>query len=321
VEQEWTIIDNPKELIRVEDSRGIPVIVFHSSSPVHIASLSTDVTQSIIQVDNTKYRGAITATRKNSHWLTIINRLSIEQYLYGVVPREMPSSWHMEALKAQAVAARGFAMANIGKYQNNGFDLCTTVNTQVYGGYSSEHQRTNQAVDQTSGKVMTADGKLVIPYYHANSGGHTESSEYVWNEAVSYARGVSDPYSLNEPYAEWETNLSHQEIEQMLLERQIDIGSITDLMITDTSPNGRVQELVINGTHGYHILHKQQTRWVFGLRSNYYEMTLQQQSVVFSGRGSGHGIGMSQHGARGMAEDGYSWQQILSHYYTGIRIE
>ncbi|MDW7671166.1 MAG: SpoIID/LytB domain-containing protein [Bacillota bacterium] len=320
-QQDWIVLDNRKELISVEDSRGMPVIVFHSSSPVHIASLSADVAQSIIQAGDSKYRGTITATRKNSQWLTIINRLSIEQYLYGVVPREMPASWHMEALKAQAVAARGFAMANIGKYQNDGFDLCTTVNTQVYGGYSSEHQRTNQAVDETSGKVMTANGKLVIPYYHANSGGHTESSEYVWNEAVSYARGVIDPYSLNAPYAEWETILSYQEIEQMLQQRQVFIGNVTDLMITDISPNGRVQELLISGHQGLHILQKQQTRWMFGLQSNYYEITQQQQSVVFSGRGSGHGIGMSQHGARRMAEDGYSWQQILSHYYTVIRIE
>lgn len=318
---DWTFVQSSPDRIRVETSNGMTLLVYSGSNPPYFSSLTTDIRQSVLQAGQSKYRGTITAIRTDYQPLTIVNKLSIEQYLYGVVPREMPHTWHIEALKAQAVAARGFAMANIGKNETQGFDVCNTTYSQVYGGYAAEQSNTNQAVDQTHGKVMTAAGKLVIPYYHSSSGGRTESSEYVWNAAVSYARGIDDPYSLDAPHARWDAVFTLNEVEQMLQQRGIHVGSVTDLRIMEFSPNGRVQELVIYGTNGSQSLYKQDTRSFFGLRSNYFDLTIQDNSVMIEGRGYGHGVGMSQHGARGMADNGYSWQQILAHYYTGVRIE
>ncbi len=171
-------------------------------------------------LDLKKYRGAATALRQNNSNLTIVNLLPTEKYLYGVVPREMPHSWPEEALKAQAVAARGFAVASINKYIDHGFNLCNTVNSQVYGGYEAEQSRTNRAVDLTRGQVITYNGHLAIPYYHSSSGGHTEDSENIWTNAVPYIRGVQDEYSLNSPHKEWEKALKKSEIESILRKKQ-----------------------------------------------------------------------------------------------------
>ena len=319
--REWTTLGTNSDFIRIADRQNNPIILYHDNAPLYISDLSKSINQSVLQVGNEKYRGAVTARSHNDHLLTVINRLPLEQYLYGVVPREMPASWHIEALKAQAVAARGFALANIGKYGYLGFDVCNTVNSQVYGGYNSEKAATTKAVDETYGKIMSSNGELVIPYYHSNSGGQTESSENVWREAVSYVRGVYDPYSIDAPHSQWQETISLRDIETKLIQNQINIGNIIDFTVIEVSPNGRVLELEVRGTQGSHTVLKQETRWIFDLKSNYFTITMDNDRVLITGYGYGHGVGMSQHGARVMAESGFSWQQILQHYYTNIRIE
>ncbi|MEN1762278.1 SpoIID/LytB domain-containing protein [Anoxynatronum sibiricum] len=317
----WHVVAADSRRVRINNSTGNPIIVYSSETPLHIISGSNIPDQSLVQIGQSKYRGSVTAIRKPFENLTVINRLPIEQYLYGVVPREMPHSWSLEALKAQAVAARGFAMANLGKYHDLGFDVCTTVNSQVYGGYASEQSSTNQAVDQTAGIMMTYQGELVIPYYHSNSGGRTESSENVWREAVPYARGVEDSYSLNTTHASWEVSMTYSELEQAMRNSQMDIGEVESVYIDETTENGRVSRLVVVGSQGTQEIIRQENRWVFGLKSHYFDIQLTNGSVIFYGKGFGHGVGMSQYGAKAMAEAGYSWQQILQHYYLGVHIE
>lgn len=317
----WVIHGIQQDRVRLTNHQNVPVLIYHDLSPLYLIDYTGRIEESILQIGSNKYRGAVTALRNNESRLTVINRLLIEQYLYGVVPREMPASWHMEALKAQAVAARGFALANIGRFRSIGFDVCNSVNSQVYGGYNAETARTRRAVDETYGKVMTFNGKLIVPYFHSNSGGQTESSENVWTEALPYARGVYDPYSLDAPHSKWSESISFGQLEQRLLQNDINIGNISHLYVEEISENGRVMRLIIHGTRGSHALLKQESRWIFGLRSNYYRVSVNNNHVVFEGRGFGHGVGMSQHGARVMAELGYSWQDILAHYYSGIRIE
>jgi stage II sporulation protein D len=189
-DRDWTLVNPTYTRIRAENQNGNPVFIYDTNTQPYIASsaAANDPYASIVQVNQTRYRGMIGAVRMPAQNLTVINRLPLEQYLYGVVPKEMPHSWNIEALKAQAVAARGFALANVGKLQSKGFDVCTTVNTQVYGGYSSEQTSTNQAVDQTAGKIMSYLGKLIIPYYHSSSGGQTESSEYIWQRGAALCK-------------------------------------------------------------------------------------------------------------------------------------
>ena len=265
----------------------------------------------------------MTATRENNSDLTVINLLPMEKYLYGVVPREMPHSWPEEALKAQAVAARGFTVASLNKYIEFGFNLCSTVHSQVYGGYDVEQRSTNRAVDQTKGQIITYNGHLAIPYYHSTSGGRTESSENIWTNAVPYIRGVSDKYSLNSPHSEWEVALSKEEIESLLMKNQYHIGELENLYVAEISENGRVLSFMIEGTNGKRELIKQESRTLLGLRSSWFEVEYDagNETYFFNGKGYGHGIGMSQYGAKGMADEGYHYTDILKHYYTGVRIQ
>ena len=295
-------------------------LYYSNNSPLYFSS-GSDPNLSMIQIDNNLYRGTATARNQSDYRMTVINKLNVEHYLYGVVPKEMPSSWHEEALKAQAVAARGFALSNLNRYSQYGFDICTTVNSQVYGGYQNEKESTNRAVDQTSGRLITYQGKLAIPYYHSSSGGQTESTENIWSTSVPYAVGVDDPFSLDSPHANWTVTVTFPDIEAALRERQIFVGRVADVLIEEHSENGKVIGLRIDGTEGSHLLTKQEPRWVFGLRSNDFDITKVDNAVSFNGRGYGHGVGMSQYGAKSMAEAGYSWQDILRYYYSGIAIE
>jgi len=127
---------------------------------------------------------------KDSGGLTVVNDINLELYLLGVVPSEMPSSWNMEAHKAQAIAARSYAIANLGKRASRGYDLKDTPEDQAYGGASSETFKTNNAVIATQGQVLTNNNKIISAYYHASAGGHTVNSGQVWNKNLPYLKSV-----------------------------------------------------------------------------------------------------------------------------------
>ncbi|QXM05927.1 SpoIID/LytB domain-containing protein [Crassaminicella indica] len=356
----------------------------------------------IIELDGKKFRGSMMIKRYLDSDLTVINQLGLDEYLYSVVPKEMSGDWPIEAQKAQAVAARSYAVLNLNRHKNYGFDLCSSIHCQVYGGYSSENPRTQRAVDETKGKVITYDGKVVAALYHSNSGGHTEDSENVWSNPLGYLRGVEDPYSIGVPNDHWTKVYKKQQIEDLLSSHGMFVGSITNIIVKERSSNGRVLKLEIQGTNGNQILEKGQIRNIFGnrnLKSTWFDIVnnstdsgklaeeanfedkyvitaegvkkikLQNQYIdngreksliniqdkyiitdkgldkielknkelnredkskfnstgadqyVFIGKGYGHGVGMSQWGAKKMAEQGFTYEQILSHYYTGIRIE
>ncbi len=142
------------------------------------------------------YRGFLRVQNKGNK-LTVINDVGLEDYIKGVVPSEMPSSWEMEALKAQAIAARSYALANLGKRANLGFDLKDTPEDQAYGGASAETVRTNTAVEQTSKLVLTYNYKVVSAYYSASAGGQTISAKDVWGAEVPYIRADIPSYDGN----------------------------------------------------------------------------------------------------------------------------
>lgn len=142
-----------------------------------------------VSAKNRWYRGILIIQNKNQK-LTVINDVNMEDYLKGVVPSEMPSSWELEALKAQAVAARSYALANLGKRASLGFDLKDTPEDQAYGGATAETAKTNNAVDETSGLVLTYNYKVVSAFYSASAGGHTVNSKQVWGSDLPYIRAV-----------------------------------------------------------------------------------------------------------------------------------
>ena len=313
----------------------------------------TPADQSTILIGGTEYRGSARFIH-TSQGLTVINYVDLEDYLKGVVPGEMPASWHSEALKAQAVCARNYALANWNKYQKYGFNLDDTVQTQVYRGVQAEHPRSNAAVEETQGIFLKYDGQYANTFFYSSSGGYTEYSENVWGTPFPYLVGVEDPYDTSQ---EWIVPFTPEEIKAKLKAKGVNIGDIIDIQVLETSPAGRNINVKIVGTDGTHTLQKEQARSLFGLRSNLFTITkkgldavavtvvtatgLEERQIdqpiltstgiievntgtpteyVMKGTGFGHGVGMSQYGAKGMAEAGYNFEQILTHYFTGTTL-
>lgn len=381
VEGQMKVVQPDKRRIFIDAYGGQVILAFDKGDNVFIGSTNDDVLSSIVQVEKRKYRGYISFNRVGDE-LATINYINLEQYLYGVIPREMSGSWHMEALKAQAVAARNYALQRLGAHGNEGYDLCDTTHCQVYGGYDSESINSNRAVVDTTNRVLTYNGKLISTFYHSSSGGKTEDSENVWSSVISYLRGVDDEFSLGAPNDSWKLVMSESQIRQMLLDNGIDVGEIIAIQPIEYSDSGRVIKLVIIGREGIHFIENEKSRAIFGynsLKSTMYEvesqggvyvlgansssarrMSLDQATIisatgidtptrgsgredsstmqvfngnqlktmsspsieyVFEGSGWGHGLGMSQWGAKKMAEEGYTYEQILQHYYTGTKVE
>jgi stage II sporulation protein D len=225
----------------------------------------------VINVDGTNYRGNIEIRRTDESDMTIINHLSMQEYLYGVVPREIGSGSPKEALKAQAISARTFATKNYKKRLSLGFNLTNSTDDQAYGGYDWEKSSSNEAVDETEGLVITYKGEPINAYFYSTSGGYTESPENVWVSSVPYLKSVPDTY---EPFIEgnttWEVTLTADEVKQCLKSKDIDVGDIVDLIPLERSEAGRVTSLKIVGTNGEKIITKLAVRTYFGLKSQWY---------------------------------------------------
>ena len=324
----------------------------------------------MITLDGHPYRGAIEFARLGSTGLTAINIVSLEEYLLSVVPSEMPASWHPEALKAQAVAARTYALHMVARGSSHtGFDLCDRVCCQVYRGAGVEYENSSNAVWATAGLAAYFNGQLIEAVYFASSGGMTENSENVWQNAAPYLVAVLDPHEFEPVF--WTRTFTLNEISHLLTQnRQGFVGAATNISIASTLPSGRVESLIIQGTGGQIVLEREEIRTFFSPSSDGSLMsrnfviggtstpaeisifdgrqTITTQAsglyiingnraldliplqtvtvpvgdtITLTGQGFGHGVGMSQRGAEGMARQGYNFRQILSHFYRGISIQ
>ena len=330
----------------------------------------------ILKMNNTYYRGDIEVGRRPESDLTVINIVPFEQYLYGVVPVEMEAGSHPEALKAQAVAARTYALNCLGKHGDLGFDLCCTSYCQVYKGYSAEKASTNSAVDATKGKKVMYNGQLAKVFYFSSSGGKTEDVENVWGVPLPYLKSVEDNYENGKSrnYS-WQAVYAADEIKNIMIDRKIDLGNILGITINKLSQAGRVTELTVKGTKGERtytrygcktFLSRLCSQWydistdadAYAVNSSPEKIRVQLEgkravskegektigsssdkvfiigagslkrsipavpsAYTFTGSGWGHGVGMSQEGAKGMANAGFTYEQILKHYFIGTEIE
>jgi stage II sporulation protein D len=279
-----------------------------------------------LYLDIYPYRGVLELRRTAAGRLTVINELDLEEYLYGVLKNEVDPQWPTEALKAQAVASRTWALYSLNRFASEGYDVCATADCQVYRGVTAEDPRTSAAVDETRGEVMTYQGRPIFAAYHSDSGGSTESSELVWGGAYVYLRGVADPYSVGAPRHEWIVRMDLATFENRVRRSGRMIANVTGIEVAEATPSGRAALLRVAGAHGVLLLRGAELRAVLGadLRSTLFTVRLvpdDPPQVEFQGRGSGHGVGLSQWGARGMAEVGRRYQEILSYYYSGIAFE
>ena len=260
------------------------------------------------------YRGETQLVNDGSD-LTVINRVELEDYLYSVVGGEMPTSWPIEALKAQAVAARSYALHESNRSGNRLYDLESTTASQVYKGIKSETRSTHEAVNSTEGQVLTYGGKPILAVFHSSSGGHTENVEDVWSRPLPYLKSVVD-YDHTAPVYEWQKALSGREIGYRLG----NVGSVRSIIPQQVTPQGRIKRLKVVGDQGSKTISGQTFRKALDLRSTLFQVDGNTQRFIISGRGFGHGIGLSQWGANYLATQGANYRQILGHYYQNVKL-
>lgn len=250
--------------------------------------------------------------------LTAVNWVDLEEYLYSVIGGEMNSSWPQEALKAQAIAARTYALYKREQQRNNPiFDLGDTPDRwQIYKGVSSESRNTYAAVDSTAGQVLTYDNRIILSVFHACSGGHTENVEDVWGNPLPYLRAVQD-FDQNIKECNWSRTFTPGEISS----RISGVGNVRDMIIESLSPFRSVKTLRIVGDQGTKVLKGEAVRTALKLRSTRFTLNKDANgNFTLQGLGFGHGLGMSQWGAYNLAKQGANHLQILGHYYKGVAL-
>lgn len=279
-----------------------------------------------LALDGRRYRGAL-ELRHRGAGLTAVNIVPVDDYLLSVVPEEMPTDWPTEALKAQSVAARSFALKSRGRHAAEGYDLCTTTHCQLYKGIASEKTASTAAVRATRGEVLTYGGQPIEALFHTDSGGMTESSEDVWGSHVPYLRAVRDTPLGTMP---WTKTMSTADLEQKLAAKGHNIGRLRAIELSplavgraakDRTASGRVRAMTVTGTKGSVTLSGTAWRSLLGLKSTLFSAKLTKDSVTFTGFGAGHGLGISQWGAKRLAETDSSYADILHHYYTGVTLQ
>ncbi|TVR05416.1 MAG: SpoIID/LytB domain-containing protein [Spirochaetaceae bacterium] len=304
--------------------------------------------------EDRSYRGVIRLLSRPDRGATVVNVLDVESYLLSVVPSEMPALWPEAALEAQAVAARSYTLAPRPRFHPRGFDLLASVTSAFYRGVGGEHPRTTAAVLQTAGMVLTHGENALDAVYSANSAGYTEGAESVWGFASPLV-GVSDPllpsreslpppadleawladrptsHSNHERFSSfaayrWSLWVSVEELAQRLAHPSI--GRITALVTRGRGASGRVEAVEVVGTEGSVRVERDLIRSrLGGLRSNLFSVSPRLGTdglpthFVFSGAGWGHGVGMCQSGAAGMASAGFTAEEILGHYYPQAPLE
>jgi stage II sporulation protein D len=255
------------------------------------------------------YRGTTRLIRQNDG-ITAINKVDLEQYLYSVVGAEAVSSWPIEALKAQAVAARSYALYKRKTGSNGIYDVDTTIGTQVYKGLDSEYTTTHQAVDSTLGQIMTYNNQVILAAFHSSSGGYTENVEDVWTSPLPYLRGVVD-YDQKSPVFEWQQVIPVSKIQSLVA----GVGKITGFQPVEMTPHGRVVTMKVTGDLGSTTVSGNDLRKALDLRSTLFRVSTDGSNLHVQGRGFGHGLGLSQWGAYYLAKQGINYHQILAHYY------
>lgn len=293
------------------------------------------------QLNGHRYRGRLVIALDQQLRLTAINVLPMEEYLYGVVSAEMGNAGlnEIEALKAQAVAARTYAINHLGSYEAQGFDVLGTVQSQAYYGTDRETAPARYAVDATKGQVMVYGGEIPSTVYHSNAGGHTAFAEEVWGVYSPILRGQSETIFSRSGGRErvlgvdklgysWEVTLQKKDLDELAARLDFAGAAIRDIVVEARGKSGRVTQLRVETSVGDAVLFRDKIRQILGgarmlqstkfhLEKRFHNDSL--MSVTIRGFGYGHGLGMSQAGAIDLAAEGWKYQEILGRYYADVR--
>jgi stage II sporulation protein D len=314
---------------------------------------------SLVLVNGKRYRGAAKVFRSPLGRVSVVNRVPIEDYLRGVLPHEIGrlDARTIEAGKAQAVAARTYALSYVGRRSDQGFDVYASVEDQIYGGAGDEGPLTDRCVQETAGLVGSYQGRFIRANYFSTCGGVTANVEDVWPEsALPWLRSRTDsekegdtPFCANSPQFRWTEIWGVQEFLDIVnrtypaLVHPLPLGGasvLRDVRVLSRTESGRVAELEIDTDIGPLSVRGDSTRRVLLrpsrstgaggpgtlLRSSFFKIALVRDraggavAVVATGAGFGHGVGMCQWGALEMSRRGYDFRRILEHYFAGVRV-
>ena len=332
------VLDDGRSQRRLAGASGLWIQAVPLRPLVGEGTAETRAQAGDFQLQQRRYRGRLQVLPGSSS-LQAINHVALESYLPSVVGSEMPASWPQEALRAQAVAARTYALRQ--RKPAASFDVSATVSSQVYKGLEAETPSTREAVAATRGEVLTYDGQLANAVFHSSAGGTTENSGDIWRQQLPYLVSVPD-FDTSSPVSQWELRLEPQQLRQAFRET----GGVNRIDVLATTGSGRVRQARVVGPSGTLVLTGPELRSRLGLRSTLVRfevvapelaavplpppplpsaapalepepLQVPQPALLAVGRGFGHGVGMSQWGALAMAQQGRSYQQILSHYYRG----
>jgi stage II sporulation protein D len=279
---------------------------------------------SFIKVNKRSYRGNLELRVKGDR-IEVVNLIELEDYLYGVVNREMSPKWPMGALKAQAIISRTFALGNLNRHKSEDYNLCSSWHCQVYGGKNDESKEAIKAVNETKGLVLVYKNNLIHAPFHACCGGVTAKGNLVWNGGkYPYLRSVVDPFCRRSPHYRWRYEIKEEKLRKILSKKKKDIGRIYKLLPINKSRDGRAANILIFHKNGRLNLNSNDFRLILNpnkLRSTRFKVFKRENRFLFYGYGWGHGVGLCQWGAKKMAKEGKSFSQILRFYYPGTNIK
>lgn len=308
----YEVTPNNKDYIYLSQQKLYSPIILENANP-----------SSYIVINSQKYRGKFKIINTDSN-LRMIEFVDIERYLWGVLGPEMGMSWPIEALKAQAVAARTYTLASLNRKAE--YDMTNTTNDQVYTGFENISPQIISAVNETRGEVLTYKDKVFFAYYHANSGGHTTTPSGAWNsDIILPLRGVKDPYYKNSKHSKWITYISNDDILNFINSKGYNAFKIKDITIYSKDRSGRAIKLSFKTDRGNVKLEVKDLRNYIGtsdIKSTFIT-SIQKMKSGFKvyGKGWGHGVGLCQEGAREMADRGFNYKKILQFYYPGSKIK
>jgi stage II sporulation protein D len=276
-----------------------------------------------IRMNGREYPATLEIVR-NGEGLAIVNELRLEDYVVGVLRAETSERWPAETLRAQAIVARTYAAYLRASSGTKPYHIVATTAHQVYAGHVPASSPIWDAVRDTAGQVLLWDGELFPAFYHSTSGGYTEDPRSVFAARNMPAlKPVRDEFSGAAPHFYWSLDLKLTDLSNILRRNGSDVGTVTAIEVTERTQSLRVASLAVHGTRGSARLRGNDFRRMVGyetIKSTLFAVALDGSVARFSGRGYGHGVGMSQWGAKGMAEQGYTAEKILEYYYPGTTL-
>jgi stage II sporulation protein D len=303
-----------------------PVLIKSGRSSVTVEGTAyrrlTFSASSAVYVNGKPYRG-VTEVSSGENGLLVVNELPLEEYLVGLINCEISSAWPMEAVKAQAVIARTYALNRKQARSTSFYHLESSVIDQVYDGCEIEDSRARRGVAETTGEVLSYRGDVIQAFYHSNCGGRTEASENVWGKYLPYLTGVDCRYCLTSPSSAWDLKIALPEVEDRLKAAGYKVSGVTDIRAGARNSRGRLKHVVIVSARGELSLTGDQFRKAIGytvIKSTNFSVRVGNGEAGFSGLGNGHGVGLCQWGAKQRALDGFGYAEILSYYYPGTNL-